>query len=251
MASNQRWTNLEEVRTKRHIEFTKAFALAILLVLHCSLLTNTAVAQDEPEYKMEIGAGAGLINYLGDFNGNLTKDLQPMAGIVAKYKVNPRVAWSAMLNYGQLKGDSKSVNTYYPDYAGQDYSFTTKLTDFSLKFEYNFWSFGTGQEYYGAKPLTPFIALGAGLAFAKGDKSATAFQVPIGFGVKYKLQSRLNLTLEWMMHFSGSDNLDSVRDPYGIKSTELFKNTDCYQGLQLSLTYKFMEKCKTCHNDRD
>ena len=223
----------------------RVIALATFLALQCSLLTNTAAAQDEPEYKMEAGAGLGLVNYLGDFNGNLTKGLQPMAGIVAKYKANPRVAWSAMLNYGQLKGNSKHVNTYYPEYADQDFSFTTKLTDFSLKFEYNFWPFGTGQEYYGAKPLTPFIALGAGLAFAKGDK------MPIGFGVKYKLQSRLNLTLEWMMHFSGSDNLDGVRDPYGIKSTELFKNTDCYQGLQLSLTYEFMEKCKTCHNDRE
>ncbi len=251
MVSDQRRTDLEEVRSYRHIGFMRVIALATFLALQCSLLTNTAAAQDEPEYKMEAGAGLGLVNYLGDFNGNLTKGLQPMAGIVAKYKANPRVAWSAMLNYGQLKGNSKHVNTYYPEYAGQDFSFTTKLTDFSLKFEYNFWPFGTGQEYYGAKPLTPFIALGAGLAFAKGDKTATAFQMPIGFGVKYKLQSRLNLTLEWMMHFSGSDNLDGVRDPYGIKSTELFKNTDCYQGLQLSLTYEFMEKCKTCHNDRE
>lgn len=221
------------------------------MALQCSLLVNTVAAQDEPEYKMEVGVGVGLMNYLGDFNDNLTKEFQPMVGLVAKYKVNPRVAWSAMLNHGQLKGNSKNERTYYPDYAGQDYSFTTKLTDLSVKFEYNFWPFGTGQEYYGAKPITPFIALGAGLAFAKCDEMTTAFQMPIGFGVKYKLKSRLNLAVEWMMHFSGSDRLDGARDPYGIKSTELFKNTDCYQGLQFSLTYEFMEKCKTCHNDRD
>ena len=96
----------------------KTIALAILLSLQCSLLSTTAAAQDEPEYKMEVGAGIGLTNYLGDFNGNLTKDIQPMAGLVVKYKTNPRMAWSAMLNYGQLKGNSKNVNTYYPDYAG-------------------------------------------------------------------------------------------------------------------------------------
>jgi hypothetical protein len=78
-----------------------------------------------------------------------------------------------------------------------------------------------------------------------------AFQVPIGFGVKYKLMDRLNLTAEWLMHISGSDKLDGIRDPYGIKSSDLFKNTDCYTTLQLSLTYEFMEKCKTCHNDKD
>ena len=230
---------------------SKTFVLALLLLLPCSLLTITSAAQDEPEYKMELGGGVGLTNYLGDFNGKLTRDIQPMAGIVAKYKVNPRTAWSAVLNYGTLKGNSGNEKTYYPDYAGAPISFSTKLTDFSIRFEYNFWPFGTGNEYYGAKAITPFIALGAGLAFAKGDETATAFQMPIGFGVKYKLQKRLNLALEWMMHFSGSDRLDGVSDPYGIKSSDLFKNTDCYQGLQLTLTYEFMEKCKTCHNDRE
>ena len=75
--------------------------------------------------------------------------------------------------------------------------------------------------------------------------------MPIGVGVKYKLGDRLNLTAEWMMHFSGSDKLDGMKDPYGIKSSGPFKNTDCYSTLQLSLTYDLWTKCKTCHNDRD
>ena len=220
----------------------------LLVLITCHLPLITASAQEEPEYKLEIGAGAGTVTYLGDFNGGLLQGVQPWGAVVAKYKMNPRMAVGVTLGYGRIKGSSDNVDTWYPQ---ARYEFGTKMVNATMRYEYNFWPFGTGQEYYGAKPLTPFIALGAGLAFAKGDKSATAFQIPIGFGVKYKLQSRLNLTLEWMMHFSGSDNLDSVRDPYGIKSTELFKNTDCYQGLQLSLTYEFMEKCKTCHNDRD
>ncbi|MDD6865956.1 MAG: porin family protein, partial [Prevotella sp.] len=39
------------------------------------------------------------------------------------------------------------------------------------------------------------------------------------------------------------------KDPYGIKSSGLFKNTDCYSVLQLSLTYSFMPKCVTCNKD--
>ena len=31
-------------------------------------------AQDEDEYKMEIGGGVGLVSYEGDFNGNILKD---------------------------------------------------------------------------------------------------------------------------------------------------------------------------------
>ena len=216
-----------------------------------SLLVPSVKAQTEPEYKMEAGAGAGLMNYLGDFNTKLLKGMQPMGGLVLKYKLNPRMAWSMGLNYGQLKGSSTNVETWYPALAENPIDFTTKVVNFDVRYEYNFWPFGTGKEYRGARPLTPFIALGAGLVFAKCDESATGFQVPIGVGVKYKLKQRLNLTAEWLMHFSGTDLLDGQKDPYGIKSSGLFKNTDCFGTFQVSITYEFMERCRTCHNDRE
>jgi hypothetical protein len=75
--------------------------------------------------------------------------------------------------------------------------------------------------------------------------------VPLGGGVKYKIGDRLNLAVEWTMHFTNSDKLDGVEDPYGIKSSGLFKNTDCYSQLRMTVTYDFWAKCKTCHNDRD
>ena len=45
--------------------------------------------------------------------------------------------------------------------------------------------------------------------------------------------------------------LDGVTDPYLIKSSGLFKNTDCYHILQFTVTYSFAEKCRTCHNDKE
>ena len=222
----------------------------LLFTLHLPLLD--CLAQDQPEYRLELGGGVGLMSYQGDFSGSLLKNIQPMGGAVAKYKLNPRMAWAAVLNYGQLKGSSANAETWYPALTDSVVTFSSSLVDFNVCFEYNFWPFGTGREYFGAKPLTPFIAIGAGLAFAKPNgTSAVGFQVPIGVGVKYKLKDRLNLAAEWLMHFSGSDKLDGVRDPYGIKTTDLFKNTDCYSTLQISLTYEFMEKCKTCHNDME
>ena len=226
-----------------------AHLVIILLTSRFSLLTP--YAQDAPEYRMEIGGGVGLMAYQGDFNGSLTRQMQPMGGVVAKYKVNPRMAWTANLSYGQLKGSSQNVDTWYPELKDNPIAFSTQMVDFGVRYEYNFWPFGTGREYLGARPLTPFIAIGTGLAFAKCDESAVAFQMPIGLGVKYKLKERLNLAVEWMMHFTGSDKLDGVSDPYGIRSSGLFKNTDCYSVLQLTLTYDIWAKCKTCNNDRD
>ena len=161
------------------------------------------------------------------------------------------MAWAANLGATKLKGSSQNVTSWYPDLIENPIEFSSTLVYLDLRYEYNFWAFGTGREYHGARPLSPFITLGAGLAYAKADKSVVALQLPIGLGIKYKLKDRLNLSLEWLVHFSGSDKLDGTVDPYGIKSAGLFKNTDGYGTLQVTLTYDFWEKCKTCNNDRD
>ena len=43
---------------------------------------NAAIAQSEPTYRREVGAGIGMTNYLGDFNGALTKGMHPQASII-------------------------------------------------------------------------------------------------------------------------------------------------------------------------
>ena len=128
--------------------------------------------------------------------------------------------------------------------------FSNSLTDLCLTYEYNFWPYGTGLEYRGAKRLTPFIALGLGVTYVKPEEgSVFTANLPLGVGVKYKLGKRINLGVEWTMHFTLSDKLDGVADPYTIKSSGLFKNTDCYSALKLTLTYSFLPKCIICNKD--
>jgi hypothetical protein len=62
-------------------EEMKAAVIYILLLL----AVLPVRAQDDMEYRMEVGAGGGLMGYLGDFNGNLTKDLQPMGTVLLRY----------------------------------------------------------------------------------------------------------------------------------------------------------------------
>ncbi len=205
-------------------------------------------AQTDDMYRMEIGAGVGLSGYLGDFNGSFTKDLQPMASVVGRYIFNPYSDIKMEVSYGKLKGASTGNPTYYPDFKDNKYEFSNTLIDATFAYEYNFWPYGTGRDYRGAKRLTPFVSGGLGLTMVSGTKSVFTANLPIGLGVKYKLGERTNLGLEWAMHFSLSDELDGVKDPYSIKSSGLFKNTDCYSTLQLTFTYSFMAKCKTCHN---
>ena len=217
-----------------------------LFAIHFSLLTATA--QDEPEYKLDLGAGAGTVTYLGDLNSNLFRGAQPWLAAVARYKMNPRMALALTLGYGKMKGNSDNAGTWY---SPERYEFDSEAIELGMRYEYNFWSYGTGREYRGAKRLTPFITLGIGGLYHGGNDKGITADIPLGAGIKYKLAERLNLSAEWRMHLALGDKLDGLKDPYGIKSSGLFKNTDCLSIIQVSLTYDLWEKCSTCHNDRE
>ena len=221
----------------------------VLFSFLLSIVTIGLSAQVDPEYRAEIGGGIGAVAYVGDFNGNLFKNMQPMVTLIGRYKFNPRMAIAMNVSYGKIKGSSKNVETYYPELVMEE--FNHGLLDVGFRYEYNFWPYGTGREYRGAQRLTPYIGIGLGVTFVKPENTEVAINLPIGVGVKYKVGNRMNLALEWAMHFTTSDMLDGVKDPYGIKSSGLFKNTDCYSHLRLSLTYDIWVKCRTCHNDRD
>lgn len=241
-------------------------------------------AQDDLEYRWEVGAGIGLMTYTGDFNSNLlaSGSSVPEFSVILRRTFNPYSHMRFALSYGKIKGDNSNLPTFYPDYnnnwykesARDTYSFSNTLIDLNAIYEYNFWPYGTGRDYRGAVRLTPFIAFGLGFTYVNCTSfydgslnnsmldspyelfgspettSGNAFTVnmPLGVGVKYKVGDRTNLQLEWLCHFSASDKLDGVKDPYRIASSGIFKNTDCYSVIQASITYSFGPKCKTCMN---
>lgn len=221
----------------------------LLITLVAAMIPDAAGAQTDDEYRFEIGAGVGLVSYLGDFNGSPLKNNQPLGALLLRYVINPYMALRLGVSAGTLKGSPTDVGTWYPDLSETPTSFNNTLTDLSLTYEYNFWPYGTGNDYRGAQRLTPFIMIGLGATYIKADENVLTANVPLGIGLKYKITKRLNLGLEWAVHFSLSDKLDGVKDPYTIKSKGLFKNTDCYSAFQLTLTYSFLPKCLTCNKD--
>lgn len=224
----------------------------VLTALLLSIASVPANAQTDYEYRMEIGGGVGLMAYEGDFNGSILHNMQPSASLMLRRVMNPYMDLRLAASYGKLKGSSKDVKTYLPQYQDTQYDFSTTLVDLSATYEYNFWPYGTGNDYRGAQRITPFIFAGIGTTYASTPTgNVFTANLPLGLGIKYKVAPRLNLGIEWAMHFSLNDKLDGIADPYGIQSTGMFKNTDCFSALQLTLTYSFMPKCRTCHNDDD
>lgn len=223
----------------------------VFLVVALSLLAMTPVkAQDDPQYRLEVGGAVGMVSYEGDFNANIFAEPKLMGTLLGRYTMDPYKALRLSASLGRIIGSSENVDTYYPNYQEGAYSFDNSLVDVSLVFEYNFWPYGTGRDYRGAKRVTPYIYGGLGATYVDGkEKGVFTGNVPIGIGLKYKINERLNFCVDWTAHFSLSDELDGVKDPYGVKSSGIFKNTDCYTMLQLMLTYSFSAKCRTCNRE--
>ena len=105
--------------------------LLLTLTLLSALLS--ANAQDEPEYRLEVGAGLGGVSYSGDFSGGFFKGIQPWMALVAKYRFNPRMALGFDVGTGKIKGSTADVDTWYPI---EPYDFSHQLTEADVRFEY-------------------------------------------------------------------------------------------------------------------
>lgn len=205
---------------------------------------------------MEIGGGLGSSFYLGDVNTKFYHNTGVAVGGVWRYLFDHYNSLKTSLTYGGVKGRSDVSIDYLPadlhsgapSETSLEYSFSSYVVDLSCMYEINFWPYGYYQDYMGLKRLTPFLQLGIGMTYMGQEKSVTA-NIPIGVGVKYRLGKRLNLALDWTIHFSLSDKVDGLEAPLGIKGEGL-KNKDSYQLTMLTLTYSFSPICPNCNKDR-
>ena len=233
----------------------KSMLLRNVLLFLLAFLPLRGVAQEDAEFRMEIGGALGTSFYLGDVNSSLYKNPCGAVSGLWRYLFDHHNAIKVMLSMGGIKGTGNVSYDYYPQDPGSGivstvpyiYRFSGTVTDLCCMYELNFWPYGYYCGYMGYKRLTPFIQLGMGFTYTSTGKQATA-NIPLGFGVKYRLGKRLNLALDWTMHFSLSDKLDNYENPQGIKSEGL-KNKDSYSLTMLSLTYSFAPICPNCNKD--
>ena len=124
MARSSEQGGLGNVRVEQMLRKT---LLSILLLT----FTVTLSAQEDPEYRAEIGGGIGVVSYQGDFNGNLFKNMQPMFTLLGRYKFNPRMALALNVSYGKIKGSSTDVTSYLP--LTEEVSFNHGLLDVGVR----------------------------------------------------------------------------------------------------------------------
>lgn len=233
-----------------------------VLLLLLMLAPLSLAAQDDEEYRMEIGGGVGPDFYLGDVSSTPFRKPSVAAALLWRRNFNPRMGLKANLALAHLRGASGKrfipADAATPGAEGGKpvaVDFKRPVLDLGVQYELNFFGYGLGQEYTGMRRWTPYVALGVGftLAVGGGASSAFALNIPVGVGVKYKVRPRLNVGAEWSFRMTTTDELDAggqatLAHPYNIKGKG-FKNKDAYSMLLVTLTYDISPKCKTCHNN--
>lgn len=221
----------------------------ICLLTFVSCMTALAQQQDETVYRLELGGGLGMGLNFTDVNGKPALG----AAAVARFPLNPRMAVKGQFTYVQMKGNADGAKEFFPANPAApgeerlNFSVSDGIYDLSALYELHFLPYGYLRDYRGYSRIVPYLQMGVGLTYGPAGKGFTA-NIPLGFGVKYKMAQRLNLGLDWLFHFSLSDKLDGLEAPLGIKSTG-FRNKDHYSALTLTLTYDLNPRCPTCNKD--
>ena len=216
------------------------------ILISIVLLITTLTAANAQDYRYELGAGLGVSGDLGDVNrSNFMKHPGFAGGVLFRYLPNTRWALKANVYAAGISGNSIDDKMVFPD--GQTYSFSSTLCDFGAQMEFNFFDYGIGPTYMKLKRLTPYLTVGLGgvVASASGQ-TAFAVNIPVGFGLKFKLKERVNLGVEFTMRKAFGDKIDGLSDLNGVKSS-FAKNTDWYSLTMFTITYEFSKRCRTCH----
>jgi outer membrane protein OmpA-like peptidoglycan-associated protein len=79
--------------------------------------------------------------------------------------------------------------------------------------------------------------------------SGTDITFPLGVGVKYNLNDKFDLGLEWKTRLTRSDDLDARDLELFSSSSERNRSFDSYSTLGVQLSFKFGDKDRDDHND--
>lgn len=235
-------TRVSEAVVREVIKAVSARGCMLILLLIPILPMQ---AQTELEYKMEIGGMVGSSVYLGDANyTGLLKGINLGGGAIARYNLNPRMALKLNLAYGGISGDATDGH-YAPDIDRESLKFKKSVVDIGCQYEMHFWAYGTGASYKNTRRLVPYIQMGLGVTAGSG---AFSLNVPVGFGLKYKVANRLNIGIDWTVRLSLTDKIDGIADPYKIKSG-FWKNKDSYCWTMVYVSYDFWPRLRKCNNE--
>jgi opacity protein-like surface antigen len=222
----------------RKIVFTVKRSVAALLVMVAMLLASSAVAQNELSYVGELGFSVGGAHYFGDLNtrGALNA-VKPAIGVYYRKYLNDYIGLRLHGRFLQL-GYSDVYNKNEFQHR-RNLSFNTNVGELALQGDFNFFKFNPGTlehrftpyftgglsifafdpyTYYQGKKyhLQPLHTEGQGSALYPDRKpyGLISYAFLIGGGFKYNISRSVNIGLEVLYRYTGTDYLDDVSTTY-------------------------------------
>ena len=208
---------------------------AVLFCLPLTLLAQNSIVQEG-----EFGIGAGAAHYFGDLNtrGRLNRP-KPAFGVFFRKNFSNYIALRIAGNFAQL-GYSDVYNTHNEFMRRRNLSFNTNIWELGLQGDFNFYRFMPGDPDF---RFTPYVTFGVSIfnydpyAYLNGEKyflrplstegqaidsafpdrkqySTMSLAIPLGVGIKYSINDRINIGFEIVHRFTNTDYLDDVSKTY-------------------------------------
>lgn len=212
----------------------------ISLLLFTAIFGTTAIAQDGYFQQGEFGFSLGMGHYFGDLNtrSGLNRP-KPAVGLFFRKQFSNYVAMRVSGHFMQVGySDKYSKNDYQ---RLRNLSFNSNIYEFAVQGDFNFFKYIPNDLNYG---FTPYVTLGLGLfsydpyTFYNGEKiylrplgtegqtggylgrseyGTMAVCIPLGVGIKYSLNKKVNLSFEISQRFTTTDYMDDVSTTYAPK----------------------------------
>jgi len=185
-------------------------------------------------------ARLGMSNYQGDLKAKSVSFAQSklLGSLGARYDFTEHLAARAFLTLTSLQADDKKGT---PSMQTRNLNFRSKIWDFQLAGQYNFFSFnekwwtpyvfaGIGFFHFnpytndtlGAKTyLKPLSTEGQGFMPGIKNYKLTQFMIPFGLGAEYSLNEDMRLGVEFGYNKIFTDYLDDVSTTYVDEATLL------------------------------
>ncbi len=197
----------------------------------------------ENELQGEFGVTIGMAHYFGDLNTRAALNRpKPAIGAFYRKQFNNYLAMRISAHYAQLGfSDTYSKNDYQK---ARNLSFNTDIFEIALHGDFNFFKYIPGDPEFS---FTPYVTLGLGLfsynpyAYLDNKKyflrplgtegqniaykdpvsgivrkpyGSMAVCIPIGLGLKYNINDKMNLSFQVAQRLTTTDYLDDVSSTY-------------------------------------
>ncbi len=208
------------------------------------------------QYNIDYGFSAGASNYLGEFGGGegsaraFVADLEFSytrwtAGAFFRYKISPKIATKASLNYIRLSGDD--VKSGNPARRGRNLNFKNDMFELLVNGEYYLYKVNdVGNTGRYSTDFNLYIYGGVGLFYSnpKGQNtsgewvslkpletegvsySSFNLAIPVGIGFYYTIERKYRLGLEIGWRTTFTDYIDDASTVYANGPDGISNKTD-------------------------